>query len=1165
MAKFFINRPIVAMVISILMVIVGIVAMFQLPIAQYPNIAPPEILLTATYPGADALTLEQSVATPIEQQMSGVDNMLYMYSTSQTSGSQMQLRVNFDLDTDPSYDQVLTNLRYTQAASQLPADVINQGVTVKKSVTSPLGLFVLYSPKGTYDELFLSNYAYINLNDPMSRVPGIGQVQLLGAGQYAIRVWVNPDTLGKLDITVNEIVRALQAQNTVNPAGQVGAEPVPPGQEFTYAVRAQGRLASVEEFENVVVRAKPDGSLVRVRDVARVELGAQTYNQQGRLNGRPGVIIAIYQLPGSNALETMRAATQLMEEAKARFPQDLDYVTALDTTLAVSEGIHEIVKTLFEAMTLVLVVVFLFLQNFRATLIPLLAVPVSLVGTFMLFPLLGFSINTLSLFGLVLAIGLVVDDAIVVVEAVESHIEQGLSPRDAAFRAMEEVSGPVVAIALIMAAVFIPTAFVPGITGRMYQQFAVTIAVSVLISAFNALTLSPALAALLLRPRREMRGPLGWFFRGFNRYFGVVMEGYLHGSNLFIRRAALSMLVLLGVAAISGLIGSRLPGGFVPDEDQGYLYLNVQLPLAASLQRTAAVNDKLDAILKDTPGIKYYTGVAGFSLLSFTFTTYNSFYFLSLEDWEERDKHGLTADVIMRDLNRRLAGFPDAQAFAFSPPVIPGIGTSGGVTFMLQDRAGRDPAFLAENTATFLEAARQRPEFALLFTTLLPSVPQLFADVDRDKVLKQGIDLASVYQTLQAFMGGAFVNYFNQFGRVWQVYVQTEGEFRTRAENVGQFYVRNATGQPVPLSTLVTMKGSYGPEFTVRFNQYRAAQINGVLAPGYSTQQGMQALEEVFAQTMPRDMGFDYSGMSFQEQVAAQGVPTSAIFGFSVVVAFLLMAALYESWTLPFAVLLATPIAIGGSLGALWLRSLELDVFSQIGLLMVIGLAAKNAILIVEFAKVAYEGGMTLVDAALEGVRVRRRALFMTSFAFILGCVPLWTAVGAGAVGRRILGTVVIGGMLADTLIASLFISVSFYVSERFSRRPPKAEERPADGGRRRRRRRPGRIHRSTGGARHGARQGWGSARRRTAHRSAPMKKARQWLLTIVASAGLLAGCAVGPDYKRPTTTPPETFRGQRTPRKPPPSPTCPGGRPSGTRRCRSCCRPPANNYVHRE
>src|SRR5256886_430063 len=900
MAKFFINRPIVAMVISILMVIIGLVAMVQLPIALYPNIAPPEILLTARYPGADAVTLEQSVATPIEQQMSGVDNMLYMYSLNQAAGSQMQLRVDFDVTTDPSVDQVLANLRYSQAASQLPPDVVTQGVSVTKSVTSPLGLFVLYAPKSTYDPLFLANYAYVNINDPMTRVPGIGQVQIFGASQYAIRLWVNPDTLAKLDITVNEIASALQAQNTVNPAGQLGGDPIPRG------------------------------------------------------------------------------------------------------------------------------------QGFRATLIPLLAVPVALVGAFMVFPLLGFSINTLSLFGLVLAIGLVVDDAIVVVEAVEQHIERGLSPRDAALKAMDEVSGPVVAIALVLAAVFVPTAFVPGITGRMYQQFAVTIAVSVLISAFNALTLSPALSALLLRPRHEMRGPLGSFFRGFNRVFERVMGGDLDGSRFLIRKAAFAILLLLVAAAVSGLIGIRLPGGFVPEEDQGYVFANVQLPLAASLDRTAAVSDKLDAILKTQAGIKYYTGVAGFSLLSLVTTTYNSFYFITLDDWDARNKVGLTADVIIRQLNQKLAGVAEAQVFAFSPPAIPGIGTSGGVTFMLEDRSGKDPAFLAEQTEKFLAAARKRPEFARLFTTLLPGVPQFFAEVDRDKVLKQGISLTSVYQALQAFLGGAFVNYFNQYGRVWQVYVQAEGQFRTQADNVGRFYVRNAAGQPVPLSTLVRMREVNGPEFTTRFNEYRAAQINGLLAPGFTTRQGMQALEEVFAQTMSRDMGFDYSGMSFQEQVASQGVPATAVIGFSVLVVFLLMAALYESWTLPFAVLLATPIAMFGALGALWLRRFQLDVFSQIGLLMVIGLAAKNAILIVEFAKVAYEGGMSLVDAALEGVRVRRRALLMTSFAVILGCVPLWTAAGAGAVGRRVLGTVVIGGMLTDTLIASLFISVSFYVSERF-------------------------------------------------------------------------------------------------------------------------------------
>ena len=610
MARFFINRPIVAMVISILMVIIGLVALVQLPIALYPEIAPPEILLTARYPGADAVTLEQSVATPIEEQMSGVDKMLYMYSINQGSSAQTELRVVFDVTTDASVDQVLTNLRYSQAASQLPSEVVNQGVTVKKSVTSPLGVFVLYSPKGTYDPLFLANYAYVNINDPMTRVPGVGQVVIFGPSKYALRVWVNPDTLAKLDITVNEIASALQAQNTVNPAGQLGGDPSPSPQEFTFTVRAQGRLASLAEFENVVVRAKTDGSLVRLKDVGRVELGEQNYIRRGRLNGKPAVIIAIYQLPGSNAIETMRGATRLMDEMKARFPADLDYVTGLDTTLAVSAGMHEIVKTLVEALILVIIVVFVFLQGFRATLIPTLAVPVALVGTFMVFPLLGFSINTLSLFGLVLAIGLVVDDAIVVVEAVEHHMEQGLSPRDAAFKAMEQVSGPVVAIALILAAVFVPTAFIPGITGRMYQQFAVTIAVSVLLSAFNALTLSPALSALLLRPRKEMRGPLGAFFRGFNRWFGRATDGYVGACRHLIGKSAFSMILLLVVAVFAGLVATRLPGGFVPDEDQGYFYVNVQLPLAASLDRTAAVSDKLDEIFKTTPGIKYYTGIA---------------------------------------------------------------------------------------------------------------------------------------------------------------------------------------------------------------------------------------------------------------------------------------------------------------------------------------------------------------------------------------------------------------------------------------------------------------------------------------------------------------------------------------------------------------------------
>jgi len=1034
MAKFFIDRPVVAMVIAILMVMVGLAALVQLPVAQFPNIAPPQVQLWATYVGADALTLEQSVATPIEQQMSGVDNMSYMYSINSNNG-QMRMNVSFDVGTVPNTDQILMQMRYAQAESQVPVEVRNYGVTLRKAVSAPLALFSLYSPHGSHDALFLTNYAFININDPMTRVPGIGQVNVFGAGQYAMRFWVRPDTLAKLNITVNEIIEALIKQNNVNPAGQIGAEPVPPGQVFTYTVRARGRLTSVEEFENIVVRANADGSIVRMKDVARVELGSQTYNMKGRVNGQPAALISVYQVPGSNALDTVRRAKALLEELKTRFPADLDYQVSLDTTLAVTEGIREIVKTLFVAIALVTLVVFLFLQGWRATLIPLLAVPVSLVGTFAVFPLLGFSINTLSLFGLVLAIGLVVDDAIVVVEAVERHIEEGLSPRDATLKAMEEVSGPVIAIALILVAVFVPSAFIPGITGGLYQQFAVTTAVSVVLSAFNALTLSPALSVLLLRPRPQARGPVAVFFHWFNRGFARLTGSYVNWCNYLIRKAAFSVLLLVAFAALAGWFGSRLPTSFLPQEDQGYLYLNVQLPVAASLQRTDEVCKQIEAILKETPGVQTFNTVVGFSMLSFSNTTYNAFSFVMLKPWKEREAQGLTAEVIMRRLNQRLAGLREAQAFAFAPPAIPGVGTSGGVTFMLEDRSGQDIDFLARHTNKFLEVARTRPEFASLSTTFIPSVPQVFADVDHDKALKQGVDLGAVYRTLQAFMGGAFVNYFNRFGRVWQVYVQAEGEYRTTPENIGQFRVRNAEGQAVPLSTLVRMKTIYGPEFTMRFNGYRAAQINGVVAPGYSTGQAMAALEKVFAEIMPSEMGYDYLGMSFQEKEAMKGVPASVIFGLSLLVVFLILAAQYESWTLPFSVLLGTPIAVFGAFAVLWLRGFENNVYTQIGLIMLIGLAAKNAILIVEFAKLESERGRPLIEAALIGARLRLRPILMTAFAFILGAAPLAVASGAGAKSRQILGTAVIGGMTAASLIAIFFVPVSFYVVERLFRR----------------------------------------------------------------------------------------------------------------------------------
>jgi HAE1 family hydrophobic/amphiphilic exporter-1 len=861
-----------------------------------------------------------------------------------------------------------------------------------------------------------------------------------------MRLWVKPDQLAKLAITVPEIVSAIQSQNSVNPAGQVGSEPVPKGQQFTYSVRAQGRMTSPEEFENIVVRESPNGAVVRVKDVARVELGAQTYSVVSRLDRKDAAIVAVYQVPGSNAVEAANDLKKLMAELKGRLPQDVDYVVSLDTTQAVSEGMKEIVLTLIIAIALVLVVVFIFLQGWRATLIPLFAVPVSLVGTFIFFPLFGFSINTLSLFGLVLAIGLVVDDAIVVVEAVERHIEEGLAPKAAAFKAMEEISGPVVGIALVLAAVFVPTAFIPGITGRLYQQFAVTIAVSVLLSAFNALTLSPALAALLLRPKTSSGGPLAGFFAWFNRVFANATEWYVRLCGFLVRKAAIALILLAAFAVGAAWFGSKVPSSFLPDEDQGYVLINLQLPTAASLQRTDDVAAKIESALANTPGVEHTTSIVGFSLLSLVRTTYNAFFFVTLKPWDERKSRSEQVQAIKERINEELSSLPEGVAFSFSPPAIPGIGNSGGFTFVLEDRAGRDPEFLSSNLNSFLTEARKRPELTGLSTTSLANVPQLYANVDREKVIKQGVPVKAVYQTLQAFMGGLFVDYFNRFGRQWQVYIEADGDYRTKAENVSQFYVRNDKGGMVPLGSVTRFESRSGPEFTMRFNEYRAAQINGAAAPGYSSGQAMAALEDVFHKTMPREMGFDYLGMSYQEKKAQEGVPATAIFGFSLLFVFLILAALYESWSLPFSVLLSTPVAVFGAFFVLWLRrtilaaflpgymvQIESDVYSQIGLVMLIGLAAKNAILIVEFAKEQYEQGKPLREAALEGARLRLRPILMTSFAFILGAVPLWTASGAGAVARQIMGTAVIGGMLAASVIGIFFIPTIFCLVEKWS------------------------------------------------------------------------------------------------------------------------------------
>jgi HAE1 family hydrophobic/amphiphilic exporter-1 len=1041
MPKFFINRPIVAIVIAIITLIAGLVSMFGLPIAQFPEIVPPQIIVSTSYTGADALTIEQAVAAPLEQQVNGVDNMLYMQSINANDGT-LSETVTFDVQTDVNIDQVNAQNRVAQAMPFLPPDVNTNGMTIRKSTGLPMINITLYSPNGTYDALYLANYATINVVDPLYRVPGVGQVLIFGAGDYAMRIWVKPDLLAKLGITVPDINQAVQQQSTVNPSGQIGAEPIPKGQELTYTVRSQGRLRTAEEFERIVVRANPDGSVVRLGDISRVQLGALAYKQIARMNGKPSCVVALYQAPGSNSLAVAAAIKKEMTRLKASFPADMDFVPSLDTTLAITAGIHEILWTLMEAMALVILVVFLFLQNWRATLIPMIAVPVSLIGTFAFFPLLGFSINTLSLFGLVLAIGLVVDDAIVVVEAVEHHIEQGMLPKEATLQAMKEVSGPVVGIALVLAAVFVPVAFMGGIQGRLNKQFAVTIAISVLISAFNALSLSPALSALILKPREQMEGRLGRFFHGFNQGFAKATRGYVNLSHNLIRKAAVALAILAAFFLVDGIMGRDLPSSFVPTEDQGYFFMNYQLPPAASLQRTDVVGHKIEKIMGETEGIGYLTNIEGFSLLARVSASYNGFCFVSLKPWDDRAKAGLEAGELVRRLNARFSKeIPDANVFAFLPPAIPGLGSSSGFSLWLQDRSGGDPDYLAQNLQKFLAAARKRPELTGVTSLFNTGTPQLYADVDRDKALKQGVPVADVYQTLQAYLGGLYLNQFNRFGRQWRVYLQAEGEDRASADNIGLFHVRNKDGNMVPLSSLVTVKRIQGPEYTTRFNLIRAAQVLGQAAPGYSSGQALTALEQVARQVLPADMSYDWGDLSYQEK-KAEGT-TGLLFALSLVFVFLILAALYESWSLPFSVLLSVPVAIFGAFAGLYLRHFDFGVFAQIGLIMLIGLSAKNAILIVEFAKDEMEKGRPLVEAALEGAKLRLRPILMTSFAFILGCVPLWTASGAGAVSRRILGTVVIVGMLAATLIAVFLIPVLFVVVERFAKSKPKLHGAP--------------------------------------------------------------------------------------------------------------------------
>jgi hydrophobic/amphiphilic exporter-1 (mainly G- bacteria), HAE1 family len=1033
MADFFIRRPIVAIVISIIIVLMGLFTLKDLTVEQYPFLAPPTIRVTATYPGASAIAVEQSVATPVEQEVNGVDNMIYMKS-SNTSDGRMQLDVNFEVGMDQDTANVLTQNRVSSAQARLPQEVVQQGVTVKKQSPSILMLISLYSPNGSYDANFLINYCGINLRDQILRIRGIAQVDLFGGTDYSMRIWLRPDRMAALGLTPSDVISAIKEQNLQAPAGRVGMAPSPEDQEFTWTVSAPGRLVQKEEFENIIIRETQTGAQIRVRDVGRAELGSQDYNSFGRLDGKGAGTMAVYLLPGANQLEAAKGIYETMARAKGLFPPDMDYKIVYDTTPAVEASIEGIVHTFIEAVVLVTIVVFIFLQNLRATIIPLLTVPVSLIGTFIFFPMLGFSVNTLSMFGLVLAIGIVVDDAIVVVEAVMHHLEGGMEPKEATIQAMKEVSAPVIGIALILSAVFIPVAFLGGLTGRMYQQFALTIAISVLLSAFNALSLSPALCALFLRKPEESKGIVGKFFGGFNKLFERTTKGYVSGSKLLVRRSIITILIVAGVAVGAGFFGSRLPAGFIPEEDQGILGVNVTLPPAASLERTSRVLAQIEKILSKTEGVDSFTTIGGYGVVTGTYQPNFGTIFMRLKPWEERETDQLHARGLMATLQSQFAKIPEAVIFPFNIPTISGFGASAGFNFLIQDRSGSlSVQQLGEMSRKFLDAARQRPELGNLFTSFDPRYPQVKVELDREKARKLGVPIDDVFQALSAAMGGSYVNDFNRFGRLFRVYVQADADYRRKPKDIGDIYVRSERSKSmIPLSTLVTITWENGTEVTNRFNLFRSVEIQGVPARGFSSGQALTALEEVFKQTMPKELDVAYSSLSYQEKVAPPAGPT---FVLAIVFVFLLLAALYESWRLPWAVLLGSPLVALGAFFGVWLMGYDNNVYVQIGNIMLIGLAAKNAILIVEFAKAKHEEGMSLEEAALESARLRFRPILMTAFAFILGVVPLMIASGAGAGAQNVMGTAVFWGMLVATALGVFLIPGNYAFVEGLGRK----------------------------------------------------------------------------------------------------------------------------------
>jgi len=1040
MGNFFVRRPIVAIVIAIVIVIVGAVSMIGLPIEQYPNLTPPIVQVRASYTGANAISVEESVATPLEQQINGVDNMIYMKSTNANDGT-MVIDISFDVGTDPDMNTVLAQNRVSAATAKLPESVKKLGVTTEKSLPNILMLITLTSD-GRYDQDFLGNYALINIKDQLARIKGVGRVNVMGASDYSMRIWIKPDRLSHMGITVPEILAAINEQNVIVPGGKFGAEPAPPGTEFTYTVRLPERFNSPEEFGDIIIRTQSDGSQVKLKDIATINLGVETYNSFTRLNGKTCSIIALYQAPGSNAVELAQQVISEMEVLKTNFPESVKYDVSLDSTAPITAGIKDIVVTLIIALILVILVVFIFIQDWRATLIPTLAIPVSLIGAFIFFPLLGFTINVLSLLGLVLAIGIVVDDAIVVVEAVQVNIARGMNSKEATIDAMRKVTAPVIATTLVLVAVFIPVAGMAGITGLLYQQFAITIVVSVLVSSVNALTLSPALCSLLLKEPKPYKGPLGWFFGKFNKGMDKSTSSYMSFASVISRKIKRGVVFIIIITIAATIFGKLVPGGFIPEEDMGYFFVNIQLPNAASLQRSDVIAKDIEDIVMQYPDVEYVTTATGFSLLSGAMSSNNGFMFITVRNWADRD---VTVKDIIQKLNIELARkIKGAQAFAFGPPAIPGLGNGSGFSIMMQDKGGNDPQYLAQNTMKFIMAANQRPEIGSAFTTFQANVPQRYMDIDKAKALKLGVSLNDLYSTIGAFMGGAYVNDFTRFGRLYKTYIQAEPQYRVSEDQIGKFFIQNKNGEMVPLATLAAVKPISGPDYTNRFNLYRAVEVTGSPAAGYTSAQAMAALEEVASETLPSDMTYSWNAMSFQEKKASGSL--GIILTFSLVFVFLILAAQYESWSLPFAILLGTPFAIFGALFFLWIARLfspgfENNIFAQVSFVMLIGMAAKNAILIVEFANDEFKNGLTLYDSAIKAARSRFRPILMTAFSFILGVFPLVIASGSGAEARKVMGMALLGGMSIATLLGVFIYPMLFIMIGKIGKYEKKRKE----------------------------------------------------------------------------------------------------------------------------